>query len=144
MKKFIILISVLLSITSVIAQTPQAFKYQAVARDINGDVLVNKSIALKVSILKDGTSGMAVYTETHNPSTNDFGLINLEIGNGALVTGNFMNIEWGNDTYFIKIEMDATGGTNYQLMGTSQLLSVPYALYAKKNRKCKRCRCRLN
>ena len=113
------------------AQAPQAFKYQAVARDGSGNLLSIKSVSFRISILKGTVSGTPVYTEQHNKTTNSFGLVDLEIGSGTSATGNFTTIEWGADRFFIKVEMDPTGGTAFQIMGTSQLMSVPYALYAK-------------
>jgi hypothetical protein len=126
----IVLISMLIG-SSVFAQSPEAFKYQAIARDAGGNVLANQSVSLKISILKTSDTGTPVYVETHYAITNGFGLVNLNIGGGTVVWGNFSNIDWGSDNYFIKVEMDPAGGTSYQAMGTSQLLSVPYALYAK-------------
>ncbi|MBW8051486.1 MAG: hypothetical protein FVQ77_14330 [Cytophagales bacterium] len=113
------------------AQSPQAFKYQAIARDNTGNVLPNQNIGLKISILQTTPAGTVVYSETHADTTNQFGLFSLEIGTGAIVSGTFSTIDWGADIYFVKIEMDPTGGTGYQFMGTSQLLSVPYALHAE-------------
>jgi len=112
------------------AQSPQAFKYQAVARDSAGEILANQNVSFQISILQGSASGTIVYTETHDTTTNGYGLVNLEIGNGLIVSGDFASISWGADNYFLQIEMDAAGGSNYQLMGTSQLMSVPYALYA--------------
>jgi|AntAceMinimDraft_17_1070374.scaffolds.fasta_scaffold01571_9 uncharacterized protein (TIGR02145 family) len=133
MKKLIIALVNLLIITSVCAQSPQSFKYQAIARDVNGDVLAEQNVSLRISILKTSATGTLVYKETHSEATNQFGLINLNIGTGTPVTGDFTTIDWANDKYFIKVEMDPAGGTAYQIMGTSQLLSVPYALYAKES-----------
>lgn len=132
MKKIVlsIILAIVVSITS-FAQSPKAFKYQAVARDLTGNVLPNQAVSFRISILQTTTTGTSVYLETHVATTNSFGLVNLEIGNGTFVSGNFSTISWGADIYFVKIEMDETGGTSYQLMGTSQLLSVPYALHAK-------------
>lgn len=132
MKK--ILLSILVVATCCLtsmAQTPQSFKYQAVARDLSGNVLVNQAVSFQISILQGSTSGSSVYTETQSATTNNFGLVNLEIGSGTLVSGDFSIIGWGSASYFVKIEMDATGGSSYVLMGISQLLSVPYALHAK-------------
>lgn len=112
------------------AQSPQSFKYQAIARDANGDVYANQAIGMQISILQTSATGTNVYTETHTVTSNAFGLINLEIGSGNVVSGDFSTIDWGNDLYFVQVEMDPAGGNNYQLMGTSQLLSVPYALHA--------------
>jgi hypothetical protein len=131
MKNLILLIIGLFLITGIMAQAPQAFKYQAVARDVAGNVLANKMISFRISILPGSTSSGAVYSETHTKSTNSFGLIDLEIGNGTIVTGSISDIDWSSNIYFIKIEMDPLGGSAFQMMGTSQLLSVPYALHAR-------------
>jgi hypothetical protein len=122
--------SILLSF-GINAQSSEAFKYQAVARDATGEILSNQSLSFRISILQESASGTSVYSETHEVSTNIFGLVNLEISNGTIVSGDFSTIDWGADTYFVQVEMDEAGGSNYQTMGTSQLLSVPYALYAK-------------
>jgi len=127
---FTLLAAVLLTAT-IWAQTPQSFKYQAVARDASGEVVTDQAIGMQISILQSSTSGTAVYVETFTPTTNGFGLITLNIGAGTWVSGDFTTIDWSADTYFIKIEMDITGGTTYEEYGTSQLLSVPYALHAK-------------
>ncbi len=123
------IIALLISAT-VFAQAPQSFKYQAVARDASGEVKANQKVGFQISILQSSESGTTVYTETHVDSTNQFGLVTLEIGTGT-TTDDFTTIDWGNDSYFIQIKMDASGGTSYVLIGTSQLLSVPYALHAK-------------
>ncbi len=128
----ILIAGMLMSIHVAFSQSPQAFKYQAVARDSTGTVLSNTAINLRISIIKGSAYGSAIYTESHNATTNSLGLINLEIGTGSFITGSFSNIDWGADKYFVKVEMDATGGNNYITMGISQLLSVPYALYAEK------------
>lgn len=128
----ILITGMLLAIHVAFSQSPQAFKYQAVARDSTGTVLSNTAINLRISIIKGSAYGSAVYTESHNATTNSLGLFNLEIGTGSIITGSFSNIDWGADKYFVKVEMDATGGNNYITMGISQLLSVPYALYAEK------------
>jgi len=114
----------------VLAQSPQAIKYQGVARDNVGNELSYQTISLKISILSGSSTGNVEYTETHAVTTNEFGLFSLEIGGGTLDSGNFSTINWGSNTHFLKVEMDENGGANYQFMGTSQLLSVPYALYA--------------
>lgn len=111
-------------------QAPQSFSYQAIARDASGNGISNQNIGLRISILQNSITGTSVYTETHTALTDANGVLNLAIGTGTVTTGTFSSINWGEGTYFVKIEMDVTGGTNYVLMGTSQLLSVPYALYA--------------
>jgi len=113
------------------AQGPDAFKYQAVTRSADGEPMKNQPVGFKISILKGSPSGQSVYTETHSATTNNTGLVNLSIGKGES-EDNFANINWSQDDYFLKIEMDETGGSNYMFMGTSQLLSVPYAQFAKK------------
>lgn len=114
------------------AQTPQAIKYQAVARDNAGNLIANQNIGFRINILQNSPIGNSVYAETHVVASNDLGLVHLDIGAGTNLSGNFSTINWGASSYFIKVEMDVTGGTNYLLMGTSQLLSVPYALFAEK------------
>lgn len=114
------------------AQSPKAFNYQAIARDNNGEILSEQQIGLKISILQGSINGTTTYCERHEESTNAFGLLNLKIGTGTLLNGSMENISWGNDDYFLKIEMDISGGTNYVDMGTSQLLSVPYSIHSSK------------
>ena len=114
-----------------IAQVPEIMKYQAVIRDNAGNVLNNQLISFRISILQTSSTGTSVYSETHQITTNDFGMANLNIGNGSIVSGDFTSIAWSADLHFLKVEMDPARGTTYQLMGTSQLLSVPYAIYAK-------------
>ncbi|MDP3463804.1 MAG: hypothetical protein Q8S18_13510 [Bacteroidales bacterium] len=113
------------------AQSPEKFNYQAVARDASGNVLVSQAVTFRISILQTTSDGTAVYVETHSTTTNAFGQVSLTIGGGTPVSGTFSSIGWGSDQYFLKTEMDAAGGTAYTHMGTTQLLSVPYALYAK-------------
>jgi len=113
------------------AQTPNKFSFQAVVRNSNNEVVVNQNISVKISILQATINGNAVYVEKHNTSTNNNGLMSLEIGNGNVELGTFETIDWQNGPYFIKTETDPSGGTNYSITGTSQLLSVPYALHAK-------------
>ncbi|MCX6351360.1 MAG: hypothetical protein NTX03_05825 [Bacteroidetes bacterium] len=115
------------------SQAPKSINYQAVARDNAGKVLANKTVSLRLSILDSTATGTAVYIETHSATTNAFGLFTLGIGNGSVVSGTFSNINWGGSNKFLKTEMDATGGTSYSVLGTSQFLSVPYALYAEKS-----------
>ncbi len=112
------------------AQAPQAFNYQAVARNVQGDVLQNQSIGIRVSIIDSIANGPSLYTEIHTVTTNQFGLFTLKVGGGTVVSGNLSSIEWAVNKKFVKVEMDASGGSNYVLIGTSQLLSVPFALYS--------------
>ncbi|MCD4695705.1 MAG: hypothetical protein K8S16_05630 [Bacteroidales bacterium] len=126
----LICISVIVLGLTVYAQTPNAFQYQAVIRDTSGNVITSDTISLKFSILSGSVTGTTVYSETHTDTTNQFGLISIKIGNGTAIIGNFNLIDWGNNVFFLKVEIDVNAGTNYQEMGTSQLLAVPYALHA--------------
>ena len=112
-------------------QAPEAFKYQAVIRDASGTILTNQAVGIQFTIIQGSIVGAAVYTETHTPTTNAYGLVNLEIGNGTTID-DFTTIDWANNgPFFLETAVDAAGGTSYTTMGTSQFLSVPYALYAK-------------
>ncbi len=118
------------------AQAPLSFKYQAVARDASGNLLANKNVSFMITIRKGSTGGAKAYTETHTgKTTNAFGLVELEIGKGTVDLGagfpDLSYVSWGTADYFITIYMDPAGGIAYQEMGTCQLLSVPYALYAR-------------
>lgn len=127
MKKLFTVFSAVLLAATIWAQTPQKMSYQAVVRDDNSSLIVEQPVGIKISILQGSESGTEVYTETQTPTTNANGLVSIEIGGGA----GFDAIDWANSTFFIKTEIDPTGGTNYTISGTSQLLSVPYALHAK-------------
>jgi len=94
-------------------------------------LVVNQAVGMRISILQTTAIGTAVYVETQTPTTNINGLVSLEIGTGTPVTGTFAGIDWAAGPYFIKTETDPTGGTTYTITGTSQLMSVPYALHAK-------------
>jgi hypothetical protein len=112
------------------AQAPQKFNYQAVARNSGGTVVANQAVGVKISLRQSTANGTVVYSETHAVTTSNIGLMNFAIGAGTVVTGNFSTIDWGAGPYFVEIGMDVSGGTTYTTMGTQQLLSVPYALYA--------------
>ena len=113
------------------AQAPAGLSYQAVIRDASNALLANQAVGMRISLLQGNANGSVVYTETHTPVTNAIGLVSIEIGSGAVISGNFDSIVWANGPYFIKTETDPTGGNNYSLTSTQQLLSVPYALYAR-------------
>ena len=115
-----------------IAQAPQKINFQSILRNNNGEVVANKSVSLKISILSGSISGNSVYSETHTKTTDASGLISLQIGNGTVLSGVFSNISWGNAPHFIKLEADFSGGNNFVLLGSQELMSVPYALYASK------------
>ncbi|MEN8118639.1 MAG: hypothetical protein ABFS16_16770, partial [Bacteroidota bacterium] len=131
MKKQLLFIFALVGLTLVSnAQVPEAFNYQAVIRDNSGAVIANQNVSLKISILQNSATGSAVYAETHSATTNNFGLVNLKIGQGTVVSGVFSPGGWGVTSHFLKVEVDPAGGSSYIHMGTSQLLSVPYAFHA--------------
>ncbi len=115
----------------VAAQSPEKMSYQAIVRDAGNDLVTSTVVGMQISILQGSASGTVVYAETQTPTTNANGLVSIEIGNGTLVNGNFTTIDWSNGPYFLKTETDPTGGVSYTITGTSQLLSVPYALYAE-------------
>lgn len=114
------------------AQAPQKMSYQAVIRDGSTNLVTSHAVGMRISILQSGPNGTTVYVETQNATTNANGLVSIEIGGGTPVTGTFATIDWSAGPYSIKTETDPTGGINYEsIVGTSELLSVPYALYAK-------------
>jgi uncharacterized protein (TIGR02145 family) len=115
-----------------IAQAPQKINFQSILRNSSGEVIGNKSVSLKITILSESINGSSVYSETHAKTTDASGLISLQIGMGTLVSGVFNSINWGNLAHFIKLEADFSGGSNYVVLGTQELMSVPYAMYASK------------
>lgn len=136
MKKVLFLFFFLQTMFFTYAQVPQSMTYQAVATNANGQELVEQEINLKASILKGTASGTVEWIETHLVTTDNFGLFTINIGEGTPAGGSqstFGNMKWGDDKYFLKIEMDIAGGNNFILMGVSQFRSVPYALYAEKS-----------
>jgi len=128
-KLFTFMVAVFLTAT-LWAQSPEKMSYQAVIRNSSEALVTNTTVGMQISILQGSASGTAVYVETQSPTTNANGLVSIEIGGGTVVSGNFSTIDWANGPYFIETKTDPAGGTNYTITGTSQLLSVPYALYA--------------
>lgn len=132
MKKLILTLSVLaIYAITVLAQAPEKMNYQGVARDNAGNILANQAVGLRISLRSGSPTGTIVYQETQGITTNQFGLFAIEIGAGTVGTGTFSSINWGGNSYYVQVEMDPAGGSTYQNMGTAQLISVPYALYAK-------------
>ena len=112
---------------------PQAMNYSAIAKGSNNQMLANKVIGLRFTILAGGMTGTVVYQETQTDTTDPHGIFNTAIGIGTVVQGAFAAINWGSNTHYLKVELDENGGSNYISVGTTQLLSVPYALYAEKS-----------
>ena len=130
MKKLLSLLLVGITTVSALAQVPKKISYQAVIRNSNNVLVTNQQIGMQISILQGGLNGNAVYVETQSPTTNANGLVSIDIGTGNVVTGNLSNINWTNGSFYIKSETDLMGGNNYTITGTSEILSVPFALYA--------------
>jgi uncharacterized protein (TIGR02145 family) len=130
MKKIYTLVSAVLLSVSLWAQAPAKMSYQAVIRGANNSLVIEKTVGVRISILQGNETGSSVYSELHTPTTNLNGLASLSIGGGKNTTGDFAKIDWSKGPYFVKTETDVAGGTNYQLTAVSELMSVPYALYA--------------
>ena len=115
----------------IFAQAPEKFSYQAVIRNGSGVLIQSAPVGLKISVLKTSVVGTVVYSESQTATTNLNGLISIQVGSGTVISGTIAGIDWSADSYYIKTEVDPSGGTTYSIAGTTQLLSVPYALYAK-------------
>ena len=119
---FLFLICLTVFYNPVHAQSPESFSYQAAARDAHGNALVNQSVRFRIGIWQtDPSTGTRVYQETHDQTTDQFGLAHLSIGAGTIVHGVFGNIDWGDGPYFITVELDPAGGSSFTQMGSSQL-----------------------
>jgi hypothetical protein len=129
--KFSIFLGLQIFSSIAFSQAPEKMSYQSVLRGTNNALVTNQNVRVKISLLQGNITGSAAYVEEHNTSTNANGLVSLSIGGGTLISGSFSGIDWANGPYFVKMEADPTGGTNYTISGTTQLLSVPYALHAK-------------
>jgi uncharacterized protein (TIGR02145 family) len=114
-----------------IAQVPESFNYQAIPRNSSGGEYPSQAMKIRINILSVSPTGSSVYCETFAQTTTSLGLLNLQIGKGTPESGNFTTINWGSNSFYLKVEIDVTGGTSYAEMGTTQLLSVPYAMHAK-------------
>jgi hypothetical protein len=129
-KLFSLALIFLLTFLGVQAQTPQRLSYQVVLRDNGNQLLANRAIRMRVSILSDSSNGTAAYSETHTATTSAQVVVQLSTGGGTVTTGSFATIPWRTGRLFVRVETDPTGGTNYSLSATTQLLSVPYATYS--------------
>ena len=130
MKKIYSIIAALFITLSIFSQAPQKMSYQAVIRNSSDALVTSTPVGMRISIIQGSIFGPSVYVETQTTTTNANGLVSLEIGTGAVITGTFAGINWAAGPYFIKTETDPTGGTAYTISGTNELMSVPYALYA--------------
>jgi len=130
MKRLSISFAAIIIASLCFAQSPESFKYQAVVRNIDGSIVDDQSVSFMMEVLVGSATGTAVYTETHSTTTDDYGLVHLDIGVGT-TTDDFSSIDWGDDEYFLQVSIDLAGGTSYTVLGASQLLSVPYSLHAK-------------
>ncbi|MFB6319167.1 fibrobacter succinogenes major paralogous domain-containing protein [Saccharicrinis sp. FJH54] len=129
--RILILVLVVATSFATIAQSVPGFSYQAVARDAGGNIIANQKVGIEISILKNSVEGELAYVEEFSPMTNNYGIINLTIGTGSPTFGYFEDIDWSVGEYFVGVAMDPDGGHEYVDMSTSQLLSVPYAMFAK-------------
>ena len=132
MKKFYaILCLAIASLTQLQAQAPQGFNYQATVRNSAGDLILNTNVYFKINVIQGSLTAVPVFTETHYVPTDDLGQVNLVIGQGTANTGAFSELDWSLGSYYLGIELDTDTGNGYVAMGTTQLLSVPYAMYAE-------------
>jgi len=131
MKLTFILVLFVTVTLNMFAQSPEKMSYQAIIRSKNNSLVTNSNISLKVIMHQGTATGAKIFEENHSAKTNNNGLVSLEIGTGAIVTGSFSTIAWEKGPYFVETQVDATGGSNYNIIGITQLLSVPYALHAK-------------
>ena len=132
MKKFYtILCLAIASLTQLQAQAPQGFNYQATVRNSSGDLIVNTNVYFKFNVMQGSQTSLPVFTEIHYVPTDDLGQVTLVIGQGTATTGTFSELDWSLGSYYLGIELSINGANNYVAMGTTQLLSVPYALYAE-------------
>ena len=129
MKNFLTLIS-LLTASIVLSQTPQGFNYQAVIRNSTGQAVTNQSVSVKFNVIQGQPTATPVYVEQHTTNTDDLGTVNLVIGQGTVNSGVFQQIDWSLGSHYLGIEVNI--GSGFVNMGTTQLLSVPYAMYAGK------------
>ena len=130
MKRYLLFLALIITFT-IQAQAPQGFNYQATVRNSSGDLVVNTNVYFKFNVMQGSQTSLPVFTEIHYVPTDDLGQVNLVIGQGTATTGTFSSIDWSLGSYYLGIELSINGANNYVAMGTTQLLSVPYALYAE-------------
>ena len=131
MKKFFLVsFGLAFIISQLVAQVPQGINYQTVVRNSSGQLVKDQAVSLKFSIHLNSATGQEVYSEKHVKTTNQFGIVNLHIGKGTVLSGDFETINWGGGKMFLKTFLDLSGGDSFTEMGTAEMVSVPYALYA--------------
>lgn len=135
--KILTLFIALTSFSFLQAQAPEAINYQAAVRNSGGEAIKSTNVGVQISIIADSINGNSVYTETFTSTTSSTGILNLQIGKGAVSSGVFSSIDWSATTYYVQLSLDIQGGTNYTTVGTTQLVSVPYALFSKTTGSCK-------
>ncbi len=129
-KVYLVFLLIATAFSTVFSQVPNAFNYQAVVRNSSGEIVANKTVSFRISLLKNSETGTVVYSETHSLSTNEFGLVNFKIGKGAKLSGDFSPADWG-EVIFAKIEFDPAGGSAFSELATTKLSSVPFAFVAQ-------------
>ncbi len=130
MKKILLLLTLFVSSIS-FSQAPEGINYQAVIRNASGNLITSTTVAIRVQVRQTTANGTVVYQERHSVLTSSQGLVNMVIGGGTVQLGTFSSIAWMNGPFFVNLAVDFANGTNYQDFGTQQLMSVPYALFAK-------------
>lgn len=134
MKKLRAIVMALAIVSSMLAwaSAPKGFSYQATVRNADGSLAVNKIVGVRVSILRGSVTGAVVYSETNTVKTNANGLFSLQVGAGMVKGGSFADIDWTDGTYYMRSEISLNNNSVYDISATSQLLSVPFAMYADK------------
>jgi hypothetical protein len=132
MKAYLLLFAIILASVAARAQVAQKINYQAVIRNSTGAIIANQNVGIRFTIRDGAASGPAQYSEKHTVTTNAYGLVNLQIGGGTVISGTFASITWHTGSKFLQVEVDVTGGTSFTSLATVELISVPYALQADK------------
>ena len=131
LKSFLTGIAFFSIVSSVFSQAPQKMSYQAVLRNSNDSLLISTPVGMRISLVQSSPSGTVVFSETQTVTTNANGLVSLQIGMGTAVSGTFTGIDWAAGPYYVKTETDLSGGTNYTIISSNELMSVPYALFSE-------------
>ena len=130
MKNIINILLIITTSTFTLFSQPDYINFQSVIRDKDNKLVIDKSVALRISLLKNSDVGSILYREAHHIATNSNGIATIQIGSGNNDIGNYLDIEWAKDNVYVKVEMNIDN-SGYIVVGTTQLLAVPYALFAK-------------